>query len=119
MCNRYNTPTEIEIERHFRIGRDSPGWWKDERIDIFPRSPGPFLRRAVDDPGYSIEGVAGQWGLIPWFAKERVLKYSTNNARSEELADKVSYKAPWARGQRCIIPAWSFDEPCWETGKNV
>ncbi|KGH30451.1 SOS response-associated peptidase [Comamonas testosteroni] len=119
MCNRYNTPTEIEIERHFRIGRESPGWWKDERLEIFPRAPGPFLRRAVDDPGYSIEGVAGQWGLIPWFAKERTLKYSTNNARSEELADKPSYKAPWARGQRCIIPAWSFDEPCWETGKNV
>lgn len=65
MCNRYNTPTEIEIERHFRIGRESPGWWKDERIDIFPRAAGPFLRRAVDDSGYSIEGVAGQWGLIP------------------------------------------------------
>ena len=22
-------------------------------------------------------------------------------------------------GQRCIIPAVSFDEPCWETGKNA
>lgn len=58
-------------------------------------------------------------GLIPWFAKERVLKYSTNNARSEELASKASFKEPWKRGQRCIIPAWSFDEPNWETGKNV
>jgi putative SOS response-associated peptidase YedK len=26
---------------------------------------------------------------------------------------------PWARGQRCIIPAISFDEPCWATGRNV
>ena len=25
----------------------------------------------------------------------------------------------WARGQRCIIPAESFFEPCWETGKHV
>ena len=57
--------------------------------------------------------------MIPWFAKERTLKYSTNNARAEELAEKASYKMPWARGQRCIIPAWSFDEPCWETGRNV
>lgn len=58
-------------------------------------------------------------GLIPWFAKSAHLAYSTNNARSEELAGKASYKAPWVRGQRCIIPALNFDEPCWEIGKNV
>lgn len=120
MCNRYNTPTETEIERHFRIGRQSPNrWWADERLDIFPRAQGPFIRRTHDDPGYSREPVVGQWGLIPWFAKERHLKYSTNNARSEELESKASYKTPWSRGQRCIIPAWTFDEPNWESGKNV
>ena len=73
----------------------------------------------MDDPGYSRELIAGQWGLIPWFAKESKLKYSTNNARSEELAQKATYKQPWARGQRCIIPATEFFEPNWETGKNV
>lgn len=26
---------------------------------------------------------------------------------------------PWQRRQRCIIPAVSFDEPCWETGEIV
>ncbi|MGJ7512591.1 SOS response-associated peptidase family protein [Variovorax sp. GT1P44] len=56
---------------------------------------------------------------MPWFAKEPKLKFPTNNARSEELADKASFKHPWARGQRCIIPASSFDEPNWETRKNV
>lgn len=44
---------------------------------------------------------------------------STNNARSEELSWKPSFKDPWRRGQRCIIPAASFDEPNWETGKNI
>jgi putative SOS response-associated peptidase YedK len=73
----------------------------------------------VNDAAYSRELVAGQWGLIPWFAKAAKLPYSTNNARSEELAAKATYKQPWAQGQRCIIPARSFDEPCWETGKNV
>ena len=53
------------------------------------------------------------------FAKTPKLSYQTNNARSEELAQKASYREPWARGQRCIIPADSFDEPCWETGRNV
>jgi len=57
--------------------------------------------------------------LIPWFAKAAKLSYATNNARFEGITSKASYKQPWARGQRCIIPAWSFDEPCWETGRNV
>jgi len=68
---------------------------------------------------YERELVVGQWGLIPWFAKEPKLKFPTNNARSEELTEKARYKHPWARGQRCIIPASSFDEPNWGSGKNV
>jgi putative SOS response-associated peptidase YedK len=117
MCNRYQSPREAEIERMWHVGRQNPGRWWDE--DVFPRGTGAFVRRAQDDTGYSRELVAGQWGLIPWFAKEPRLKFPTNNARSEELSQKASYKHPWARGQRCIIPATTFDEPCWETGKNV
>ena len=47
------------------------------------------------------------------------LPYSTNNARAEELAAKPTFRDPWKRGQRCIIPALSFDEPNWESGKNI
>jgi putative SOS response-associated peptidase YedK len=115
MCNRYVSPADARIEREWAVGGRTP--WPGG--GVFPRSPGPFIRRARDDAGYSRELVVGQWGLIPWFAKAAKLPYSTNNARSEELAAKASYKHPWARGQRCIIPADAFDEPCWETGKNV
>jgi len=117
MCNRYTPPELLDIEREWAIGRQNPPrWWDDV---LFPRGQGPFLRRERDDAGYSRELVVGTWGLIPWFAKEPCLKYPTNNARSEELAEKASYKHPWARGQRCVIPAADFDEPNWETGKNV
>ena len=61
----------------------------------------------------------GQWGLVPWFAKTPRLTFSTNNARFEEVAQKASYKDSWARGRRCVIPAMTFDEPNWETGRNV
>lgn len=117
MCNRYVSPAEAEIERAWHIGRRNQNPWRGG--GVFPRSPGAFIRRARHEAEYSRELVVGQWGLIPWFAKEAKLPYSTNNARSEELAHKASFKQPWARGQRCIIPAESFDEPCWETGKNV
>ena len=86
---------------------------------VAPRKPGAFIRRARKDAGFSRELVIGRWGLIPWFSKTLEIKYSTNNARSEELASKASIKDPWARGQRCIIPADWFNEPNWESGKNV
>ncbi len=72
-----------------------------------------------DEVDYARELIVGQWGLIPWFAKEPKLKFPTSNARAEELLEKASYKQPWTRGQRCIIPAANFFEPNWESGKNV
>lgn len=104
------------MERYWHIGARNPPWRQQE---IFPRRPGPFIRRAVHETEPARELVVGQWGLIPWFAKTPKLTYSTNNARFEELTTKASYKHPWQHGKRCIIPALSFDEPCWETGSNV
>ena len=83
---------------------------------VFPRALGPFIRAA---PDAGRELVVGRWGLVPFFAKAWRLPYATNNARYEELSAKPSFRQPWARGQRCIIPADWFDEPCWETGRNV
>jgi putative SOS response-associated peptidase YedK len=117
MCNRYETPTAHEVQRYWNVhGHKPPSPWPHE---VFPRAPGAFIRRNPETAGYERELVLGQWGLIPWFAKEPKLKFPTNNARSEELEDKASYKEPWKRGQRCIIPAATFDEPNWESGKNV
>lgn len=115
MCNLYLSPDAAAIEAMWHL-QDGAQWAGG---GVYPRKTGPFVRRAREDAGYSRELVLGQWGLIPWFSKTAKLTYSTNNARSEELASKASYKAPWARGQRCIIPAVTFDEPCWETGRNV
>lgn len=115
MCNRYVAPDQADIERFWHIGRHNP--WRGE-VGVFPRSLGPFVRPVVGETGIT-ELVVGQWGLIPWFAKTPKLTYSTNNARFEEIAAKASYKLAWQRGQRCIIPAVSFDEPCWESGRNV
>jgi putative SOS response-associated peptidase YedK len=113
MCNRYVAPSEGDIERFWQIGRGDV--WRGS--EVFPRAPGPFIRADQDSGGRQL--VVGQWGLIPWFAKSAKLSYSTNNARFEDVAGKASYKQSWAHGKRCIIPAWSFDEPCWETGRNV
>ncbi len=116
MCTRYISPEAGDIERHWHVGSHTPLHWTR---DLYPHASGPFIRAARDSSSTARELVVGQWGLIPWFSKERKPKFLTVNARSEELAAKASYKQPWARGQRCIIPAALFIEPNWESGKHV
>lgn len=115
MCTRYISPETGDIERQWHVGARQP--WRGG--EVYPRRPGAFIRRMRDSIESAPELVVGQWGLIPWFAKTPKLSYSTHNARSEELSQKATFKDPWRHGKRCIIPAVSFDEPCWETGRNV
>ena len=112
MCNRYFQPPRERIN-FFRI-LSVPDTYKGG--DVFPRSTGSFLR--TSENGDDLELVLGQWGLVPNFAKSKTLTYSTNNARMESVATAASFKHAWAHGQRCIIPADVFWEPCWESGKN-
>lgn len=104
------------MESYWRIGRDNGNPWRGQS-EVFPRGAGPFIRGATEDARREL--VVGVWGLIPWFAKTAQLSYATNNARFEEIAGKASFKQSWLHGKRCVIPAWSFDEPCWESGRNV
>jgi len=113
MCTRYITPDQAAIERVWHIGRHNQHKWAAE---IFPRAQGPFLRLLNGD---ALDLVVGQWGLAPHWAKSAKLAYSTNNCRSEDADAKPTFRDAWRLGRRCIIPALSFDEPCWEAGKNV
>jgi putative SOS response-associated peptidase YedK len=55
------------------------------------------------------------WGLIPHWAKEKKLKYSTINARAESVESKPAYRAAF-RQRRCVIPADGFYEWQGEAG---
>lgn len=113
MCNRFVSPSAAAIERQWHLGARQP--W--DRSAVFPRLPGAFLR-----PGAAsgeVDLVVGLFGLVPSFAKEAPVRFATQNCRSEDMRSTASFRQPWARGQRCLIPAESFDEPGWETGRNV
>jgi putative SOS response-associated peptidase YedK len=119
MCNRYAPPRPQDVLQRWLPRQASVSF---PAGPVFPRAPGPFIRarqRGAPGEADAPELVVGQWALVPAFAKSARLPYSTNNARFEELAAKASYRQPWARGQRCIIPAAWFDEPCWESGRNM
>lgn len=116
MCTRYIPPTVAALERHWHIGRQAPNRWWDKAMH--PLQDGPFV----------VAGMAlqwGQWGLIPPGSATRVpalpggKRLSTVNARAERVATAPSYREAWRLGQRCLIPAQSFDEPNWSSGRNV
>ena len=120
MCNRYR-PASVTYVRDvfgFTLIRErEAGAAAYNENGIGPWQPGPFVHaRGLD---------IGQWGLIPWFATSRrpTGKFgkpiSTNNCRIETVATAPSFKGPWARGQRCLIPATDYDESYWGTGRNI
>jgi len=45
MCTRYISASDREIEDFWRIDRRNNEQWPRQ---LFPRSPGPFIRRARD-----------------------------------------------------------------------
>jgi putative SOS response-associated peptidase YedK len=113
VCNRYVSPAAADLEGMWSLKKPSFEW---ARQQIFPKKNGLFLRTSRE-PGTN-ELVAGQWGLIPWFSKTSTITYSTNNCRSETVATAASFRSSWKDAKRCIVPAWEFFEPNWETGKN-
>jgi putative SOS response-associated peptidase YedK len=115
MCNRYVSPAAADLERMWAIQKPNFEWAMRQ---VFPRSVGTFIRKNDGEAGGLGELVQGQWGLVPWFAKTPKLTYNTNNCRWESAASAASFKQSWQSGKRCLIPAWEFFEPNWESGKN-
>ncbi len=117
MCNLYNVSPKQEIERHFRLIVAGS--------TVLPEGPvGPFgqgvLIRA--DAAGDRQAVAGQWGMIaPRATQARPASRAilTNNARIETVAERPTYRDAWRSGRRCLIPAQSYQEPNWESGRNI
>jgi putative SOS response-associated peptidase YedK len=50
-----------------------------------------------------------QWGLVPFWAKDRKIGYKMFNARAETVAEKPAFKGSFKR-KRCLVPATGFYE---------
>ena len=104
MCGRYVSPSAAALEREFRtIPRE---WQFEASFNVAPTMRVPAIRRAAEGD----EGVLLRWGLVPFFAHGKPGPYSTINARIESVTTSASYRAPWKRSQRCLIPALGFYE---------
>ncbi len=75
------------------------------RINIRPT----MMAGTLDAEGYRER----KWSLIPAWAKEPKLSFSTFNARAETLSEKPAFRQAWRRSQRCIVAASAYFE--WPT----
>lgn len=116
MCVHYDVPGRENLVLHF--GDLPEEEWRDKMSPLYR---GPFLRAKAE--GRAL--VVGQWGMIPPHSKTHIptgkdgKRLSTVNARCEGMAKSWTYGGPWRKGQRCIIPAQSYVEPYWGTGKHI
>src|SRR6266436_32347 len=105
MCGRYVSPDEASIEREFNLVRSE--WQFPPSYNVAPTDDVPVVR--VNKTGERT-GSRLHWGLIPYWAKGVPPKFSTINATVEKLTEAASWRGPWTRGQRCILPALGFYE---------
>jgi putative SOS response-associated peptidase YedK len=110
MCGRYGRRADKQ-----RIAE----WMQTHNTDVFddsylapsynvaPQSLQPVVR--LDSETGERELTVMRWGLIPFFAKDAKIAYSTINARAETVATSPVFREPMKR-RRCLVPATGFYE---------
>ena len=83
--------------------------------NIAPQSVQPVVRQGQDSGAR--EFALLRWGLVPFWAKDVKIGYSTINARAEEAATKPAFREA-LRKRRCLIPADAFYEWARRDAKN-
>lgn len=111
MCGGYTTPDGWQ---ELRIEFATSAHQLERSFSVRPFDPGTIVTGSLDADG-PVAVRADQWSLIPHFAKERRLKYSTFNARLDKLTSSNVWKSVFPKN-RCLVPADGFFERVPEEG---
>jgi putative SOS response-associated peptidase YedK len=103
MCGRYSFAPDLKIvNEHYDITL------KDGDIrNNYNCAPSQSLPVITGDKPDELS--VFQWGLIPFWAKDRKIAYKLINARGETLSEKASFRNAFKK-RRCLIPADAFYE---------
>lgn len=104
MCGRYVVAYDPQtLVAGFSLTRIAPF---ERRWNVAPQSPVPVVYETRDG-----ERVCEpmRWGLVPHWARDETIGARLNNARSEGMADKPSFRQA-VRRRRCVLPASGFYE---------
>jgi len=107
MCGRFaRRSTQDLLADWFGISLEEMPWFVPS-FNIAPQSTQPVVRLKAEGSGR--ECVLARWGLVPAWAKDAKIGFSTINARAEEAASKPAFSVAMNK-RRCLVPADAFYE---------
>lgn len=107
MCGRYQNRAEKQrIAEAFRVGIP-PTFEILPSYNIAPQTSQPIVRLNRDTAERELALL--RWGLVPFFAKDSKIGYSTVNARAETVTTSPVFREAMKR-RRCLVPATGFYE---------
>ena len=108
MCGRVHLSSDYsEIRIKLKFDPDSLAPNFEREWNLRPTEPVLVAIRSVD--GKRMPKMM-RWGLLPHWAKDEKISFSTFNARAEEFTTKPAFRDAWDRGQRCLIVTDGFYE---------
>ena len=108
MCGRARMSSDLsEIRIVFSIPPERPTPNFAPSWNVAPTDPLPVVRYDAKERQRSLDIM--RWGLIPYWAKDIKIGYSTFNARAEEIDTKPAFREAF-RQRRCLVPLDGFYE---------
>jgi putative SOS response-associated peptidase YedK len=108
MCGRARLSSDVsEIKIAFGIPPERPAPNFAASWNVAPTDPLPVVRFDPKDHQHSLDVM--RWGLIPYWAKDIKIGFSTINARAEEIDTKPAFREAF-RQRRCLVPLDNFFE---------
>jgi putative SOS response-associated peptidase YedK len=108
MCGRARLSSDVsEIKLVFSIPPERPAPNFAASWNVAPTDPLPVVRFDARDGQRSLDVM--RWGLIPYWARDIKIGFSTINARGEEIDTKPAFREAF-RQRRCLVPLDNFYE---------
>jgi putative SOS response-associated peptidase YedK len=105
MCGRYVSSSSVAVLESYLAVDEVRTEPLEEKFNVAPTDK---VYAVVQREDKRILG-ALEWGLVPWFSKERKSGAKMINARAESVASKPAFRRAFER-RRCLIPADGFYE---------
>ena len=97
MCGRFaRRSTQKVLADWFGVEMEDIPWFAPT-YNAAPQSTQPVVR--LNDETGKREFALMRWGLVPYWAKDAKVGYSTINARAEEVAAKPLYRDAFKKAQ--------------------
>ncbi len=106
MCGRAKLPDDVsEIKLDLKIDFDEIGAYRPS-WNAAPTSQLPVVVSSNGERTLTLM----RWGLVPAWAKDIKIGYSTFNARAESVDTRPAFHGAWKAGRRCLVVADGYYE---------